>query len=578
MGVNANYTNFDRIFDNTFLGLGGILMAGSIGFFIADNSLYNCNPYGIEVRESCPVASWPLASQIGYIAQGNIFTNCWVGVRTFLENDFLSIRCNIFDHPSQFVWSDFAWDVDLSISLGPQGSYSNTDTKAPAGNRFPIYGWGPSNVIRSYLPTPFAYYHHLDNYTTPVNWSGTPLGMIPYPDAPLYFPSNPDDACAPLCIPPNTNCFNSAIATYQSAIDDLQFQYDDLASKLDGEQTANLLNAIGSDTMSNASLGTLLVNNSPLSDEVLTYLLDSRDSLSSGQYTDIFIANSPVTKTMYPVISDLMQSLDEGDADTLKVLQAFNPNYITLTLLQRSIDQNELERQLLVNRLICYYLDSDSVGEAINLLAEQDYIGAKHALIGTYIIEGDYESADELLGSLPLITIDDTAYYDLYNIYIDLKSQDKMMWEMDSSQLARVYQIAEMCPVKVATGNARVLLYELFGETFDTCEINGGEERLAHTFSPKQNSSITDEIKYLGDCIPNPFNSVAYLPYFVPKGSKGRIDVIATSGKLIKSYSLKEGSNVLEINLANFNSGLYLCYMIIDDGAVVRQKKIVLCR
>lgn len=68
------------------------------------------------------------------------------------------------------------------------------------------------------------------------------------------------------------------------------------------------------------------------------------------------------------------------------------------------------------------------------------------------------------------------------------------------------------------------------------------------------------------------------MPNFVPKGSEGSMNVFAASGKLIQSYSLKEGNNVLEINLANYNSGLYLCYMIIDNGAIVRQKKIIFSR
>lgn len=85
-----------------------------------------------------------------------------------------------------------------------------------------------------------------------------------------------------------------------------------------------------------------------------------------------------------------------------------------------------------------------------------------------------------------------------------------------------------------------------------------------------------NEVEYLGNNIPNPFNNSTQIPYFVPTGSTGILNVVDMRGELVKSYSLTEGHNQLEILLNEYSRSVYFYSLSIDEGRIVRNKKMVL--
>ena len=63
-----------------------------------------------------------------------------------------------------------------------------------------------------------------------------------------------------------------------------------------------------------------------------------------------------------------------------------------------------------------------------------------------------------------------------------------------------------------------------------------------------------------------------------PARSHGNIKIYGMNGEIIKTYELKVGSNLLEISLAEFASGLYLCYLNIDNGRIIKHRKLMLSK
>ena len=74
-----------------------------------------------------------------------------------------------------------------------------------------------------------------------------------------------------------------------------------------------------------------------------------------------------------------------------------------------------------------------------------------------------------------------------------------------------------------------------------------------------------DQTEYLWQNIPNPFSSTTSIPYFVPKGNIGSIQIVDATGNLMKIYKLSEGKNNLDISLAQLNPGIYY-YSIFING------------
>jgi parallel beta-helix repeat protein len=565
-GMIIQGSAFSSVKNNIFNGSNfGISMQFSSNFLVADNQFDDCHGRGVH-----SYYAGTAASEIGYLNQGNIFNDCYLGSTALGQNDLLRIRCNISNHPSTLNYAA-VWDVDLS-SLTNQGSFSTTDVQAPAGNLFN----NNKKDLRTYALLPFTYFHHIQGVTQPVQANGY-LGLTTSQD-PINLPSNYDDACGGSCDPPFPPCFNAAISSQVSTIEDLEDDVDNIESAIDGGNTSFILASIIADSVNNSTLETRLINNSPLSDTALLAVISYRDSLPSTSFADIFIPNLPCSKEVFNSLVEILDDLDQGDEDTIRILQGFNPNYATITGILRNIESHELERQLLVNALVRHYVDSDSVSYAIDVLEAESFLEAKHALVGHYLIEQNYSIASEILESLPLSTSRDSAYYELYNIYIELAEDTLTIWDLDSAQEAKVRQIAMMCPPSLAKANAQAVMYIVYGEPIDTCDLGSGL-RSAQTQENNDYNVLTPaESMYLGSIVPNPFSDFTFVHCNIPKENSGILKIYDLNGNIIQSFELREGPSAVKISLADFSSGVYLCQLYINNLHVMQQKKLILIK
>lgn len=107
---------------------------------------------------------------------------------------------------------------------------------------------------------------------------------------------------------------------------------------------------------------------------------------------------------------------------------------------------------------------------------------------------------------------------------------------------------------------------------------NISASHIARWFSPYDTAvnEKKNEVEYLGNNIPNPFNNTTSIPYFVPMGSTGVLKIIDMSGKIVKNFSLTEGTNQQEVSVNEYSGSVYFYSLSIDDGRIVRHKKMVL--
>ena len=87
--------------------------------------------------------------------------------------------------------------------------------------------------------------------------------------------------------------------------------------------------------------------------------------------------------------------------------------------------------------------------------------------------------------------------------------------------------------------------------------------------------STINEINYLGDNIPNPFKNITIIPYYVPQGNKGTLQINDIRGILVKEYVLQQGKKDLEISLSELKVGVYY-YTILINGVKKKTLKMVI--
>ncbi|MES2398089.1 MAG: PKD domain-containing protein [Bacteroidota bacterium] len=543
----------------------GITLHFTRNFKVVDNRFTRLKS-GIYCRGSGTVASL-----IGYATSGNTFTKCYEPIITYLNNNMLNIRCNNFDNIITFPTEYWGRNWDIHGTLPNQGFGSASNKKAPAGNRFQIKT-PVRNQIHAATPV-FKYYPHIEAITKPTKYnSGSTVTIQPG----LTHFTSVSDVCTPSAISTGGG-YTHILLAKRNNITLLEQEYINIQNTIDHGQTGTLLSAIQNNNTPVNALKNQLISNTPLSDTVLTAFINRPVPLPPPVMRDVLKPNSPVSEKVLPHLQAKIAAMPPPFAESINNYQVESAPYRTLTTLLREVAVIENERQLLLNEAVSYYIDNDSVPQAIALLEQESSLEAKQALVGTYMEQGDYTTALQKLNSIPLIADEDIAFKNLYSMYINLALQQKTLWDMDSLQQLMVREIAALCPGSIATVNAQVVLFIVFGESSVPCPDND-----LRSINDNSNTQLTqlsislEDIQYLGNTIPNPFSNTTSIPYFIPKGSKGILSVNDMQGDLIKTYNLTEGSNKLEVSLSEYGNGLYFYTLSIDDDRIVRHKKMIL--
>jgi len=544
-----------------FVGIG---LINSASPYIVDNTIDNCF-FGVAVVNT---GSYGL---IGYEQVGNTFTNCaWA---TWLpgNNLGLKIRCNTYKP----IGSNYMKNWYVGGTLPNQ--YTNwpilTD-KDPSGNNFNLINPGTLNDIYSNVNL-FDYYHHNPTPAFPAV-QPAPSGVLTATNIINTTIGKTGTSCDPPpnpCPPPLPPCDPQRIQQLSEQITSLQIEFNTVLANLDKGQTAQLLSAIGGNT-SNGNLKNMLLQNSPLSDEVLTAYLNKNGN-PPGHVKEVFIPNSPVSDAVRSLLYVKLASMPPGISTQIKDAQVSNA-YRTLTAISLELESTKIRRQGVVADAINFYADNDMQQDAINLLEAENTMEAGQTLAGTYLANGDYSSASAKLNSMTASNPEEQAFIDLQNSLLTVYASGRSIYEMDSAEVQLVRNIAGSSVSSIARSNACAILFFVFNEDCGM-DINAPSQRMMESNLSNKDEMNGNPYNYLGASFPNPATNKVYIPYSLPEESGGIMNIYDVNGKTLGSFILRQGENILEINTGELPSGVY-AYGITIDGVQADTKRMVIIK
>lgn len=583
----------------------GVSTSSAQSFNIVDNTFNNLS-YGIQCNNS------QTNSLIGYENFGNSFVGCRYGLSASGDNFLLNVLCNSHENqisasyydPSSTT-SNFNGRIwSLTGKLKNQGNPPGTVTgspsaKDPAGNIFNFSNKLASrkDIFANTSPATFNYYYHndVDAFTRPdvikqygsgTGQNGLNSNYIRLSDNVPF--ANIQTACAPVVSPDcNPSCKLNVINTTATQIVQLTTEFNAVKVTLDHGNTQLLLNSIGpvgnnfkvsgGGSSSPGQLKDLLLANSLLSDTVIMAVINKVDPLPPGIFQDIIIPNSPVSDYILPHLINKLATLPPGIEK--KIFDAQTSSHVrTLSVIARQIEYTQKTRQLMLNSLVSHYASADSMPQAIALLEAEHTQEANKILVAEYLAEGNLSAAQSKLNILTTIDPADAAYFNLYNLYLNLAMHNKTVWQMDSSQHAFVKQLAQTCPSTLAVINARSLLTFVYGETVAPCQGVNANAKMSSPEVINANITIEEDKMYLGNNIPNPFNDHTLIPYYMPaEAEKGLIKIFSVEGKLVKSYEIKQTENMIEVSLDEMEGGVYF-YSLEVSGTIIQTRKMILIK
>jgi hypothetical protein len=514
----------------------------------------------------------------------------------------LQIKCNNFDHPdpppSQYYPSGSANIYNGSGKLADQGSYPNnqSEDKKPAGNEFlnvnnaNPFGLNNRNEILTLQSC--VYYRHNFDENNPPGLKILPADVSP-PGTPFYIVYNQNvnvnktsNSCAVVQYPcgscgGNIPCCRIVQLNDQAAqMQTLNQEFSAVSSMLDHGQTTNLLNYIN-DSIPDNALADTLINNSPLSDAVLSAYI-AKNGISASSFLSAMTPNLPVSDNVQPALLEKISTFNSDFFDAITNLQGYNPNYRTLTAIQRDINHTETDRAQTLSEVIGYYAQNDTLDtshasiDSLTALLENEHTDYTNQLLSSlYLSEGNLSAASAKLNVLPNSTDEDQAYVNLSNMLINLGTDSLSVFDMDSAQVQLVRQTATMGISCLARTNARAILLLVFNERYAE-EIPGGN------FARKSNTTNKPTPKAAAkerscSIYPNPASDNMELHYQLAEGETGLLEIFSMVGSKVASYSVSSERSMFNIAAGNFENGLYM-YRFSVSGELVKEGKLIIIR
>jgi hypothetical protein len=593
--IKAGYN--DYIHNNTF-GLiqtdqkhnhFGIVTSGSSIFEITENIFRNFDRGivtttsgingGFIGAENNSITSW----------NGNEFTHSWRSITTQGYNPKLRLRCNTSINDEE---NTNAYDVNYlnTGTLANQGKptplFSGIQKQRyPAGNIF-LPNDNDYKTISSY--NSYIYYRHIGpsqvipvvdpNSEATININSTNAvfkfsNTSACPD-PIWGHIVLDGIRLPDVIISPTNHKTSypfkIIDSLQNISDSLTLVRNNLNINLDDGITAELLNDIYGN-MVQGRLKNKLIAASPLSDTVI-YALLTEYPLSHGNFKNVMLLNLPVNQNLENLLYTVLTQIPPGISNQLIEMQAYSPFANTPGKLEQEIKDVELEKQLLLNRFIRLLTDTthNRYEDAIRLLEVEQSVAADKILTGTYISIKDYNSADEKIIAVPNDGKDNEDFKSLNELVLSYYEQGKSLFELDSTELEFLWQLAYECPLSLAGANAQSVLSLLYRTEFEDCPPAMGT-RNAKIYDAHLNAPEDPEEFSLGDNYPDPANNYTIIPYNL--GEEDGILVISdASGKEIYTSKINLNEHEFFFNTQNLVPGIYNYTIILESGKSTTKK------
>ncbi|MBL0339753.1 MAG: T9SS type A sorting domain-containing protein [Bacteroidetes bacterium] len=266
-----------------------------------------------------------------------------------------------------------------------------------------------------------------------------------------------------------------------------------------------------------------------------------------------------------------MDSTDKAD------LMAIQGNYTlhpTLAGLAKQITQKKVNQQLYVNDMIRYYADSDSVDAAVEALLLLSSEANIQTLFSTSIGLNLDETSQEIYNTLSEIETIDPDWMAVQGLLLQLVLNNQTVFDIDSTQHAMLYEIAEKTEASLASANARSILKLVFDEEFEDdieSESRFGTGQIKSEIEVKKINSNQLSLN------PNPTINQVTISYNLDESAEMAVfELFDVFGSLIMKKEVPSGKNQFRLQLTELSPGIYLC--VIKNNESRFQKKLVITK
>lgn len=323
-----------------------------------------------------------------------------------------------------------------------------------------------------------------------------------------------------------------------------------------------------------------LLGKSPhLSKEVLITAADKTDVLPESVLFEILSANPDELRKeeLMSYLKNKEQPLPQYMIDILEQL-ANGVSYKTLLLSEMASYHAKMisAAQDIIRSIVNE--DEPDLEELRNWLDNIGGMEADKQIIETYLMEGDYSSAQSLLDMLPALyelsgdeLVKHNDYKSFKILMMNLDQEDRTIFDLNESELASIVDLAENGNGSAKTSAQGILE---FAYNYDYCNCPDLPENIELKSSSIDMGNLAKAKGLDISAEPNPVSVWTAFDYTLPlTESVGVIEITDNSGKIVQQIKVTQQLGQYVLDTRSYKPGIY--YYSLRSGNLQRTGKLV---
>ncbi len=204
-------------------------------------------------------------------------------------------------------------------------------------------------------------------------------------------------------------------------------------------------------------------------------------------------------------------------------------------------------------------------------LANKESLEADYAIVGSYVSEGDFTTADQKLATMPTAhalnaadMVEHGYFEDLVDIWEAIYTNGTPIDALDDATFAAIKNIADNS-TRRAGAIAQGLLNNWYGHRYRVVPQSGGGQQLNIPSPPAANSTVA-ATNYV-TAFPNPAKGSVTFQWKLPNGMESAtITLSDLQGRTLETLKVNGQSGKQEWSTLGLSDGIYLYHIKLPDG------------
>ncbi|MEI2757826.1 MAG: T9SS type A sorting domain-containing protein [Bacteroidia bacterium] len=260
------------------------------------------------------------------------------------------------------------------------------------------------------------------------------------------------------------------------------------------------------------------------------------------------------TNTVNVLNTSHTRPVDACDGTHLEPTGPYDPQ---AAIVQIDNEANEAIREMMISRLITWYLDNNQMETAITYLEERGDHAARERLLAIYMDNGSLTEAQALIDEMQGCTDAECLDFIYLNtLLIDWQINNTSPFDMDNQTHDNIQEIAER--QNRVSVQAQALLALVYGSEFLPEIIDTAVARMANT------NEWVDRDAFIQTLQPNPAKDDLTISFgqAIPMGAE--LMLTDYTGRLVKQLNIPENSEQATIDVATLSKGIYTVQLMVN--------------